>query len=296
MNAQFVNNAAMTQRADVYAEWESPMEGSSSLEVDQGQQCEDHFIYTVDHVTLAQGQRMVVPLTEFELDYEDVYVLTLPFSPPLELCRNLNSRQQLEMARLFETPSPMHVLRMKNRSSYPLTTAPALIMQDGLPLAQGLIHYTAIGNSCDLEVTRAINIKIKQDDRQGDMTPNALDWVNITYAKINMSGSIKVLNYTSKPIRLEVKRQVLGFVDQADQDGQFKQAGHGLGAWSQMGELPTWWQWCNWPWWWMHINSMGKAQWDMTLDPPAGTGPGLYLALFLEALKFCFLACSKAEI
>ncbi len=199
-------------------------------------------------------------------DYEDVYVLTLPFSPPLELCRNFNAHQQLEMARIFEPPSPMHVLRMKNQSAYPLTTAPALILQDGLPLAQGLVHYTAVGNSCDLEVTKAVNIKIKQDDRQDDRAPDALNWIDVTYAKIGMSGSITVLNYTSKPIHLEVKRQVLGWVDQTDQDGRFKQAGHGLGAWSRIGTLPEWWSWCNWPWWWMHLNSIGTAEWDVKLE------------------------------
>ena len=47
-----------------------------------GGRSEDLFVYTVEHVTLKKGQRMVLPVSEFELGYRDVYTLDIPFAAP----------------------------------------------------------------------------------------------------------------------------------------------------------------------------------------------------------------------
>ena len=87
------------------------------------------FVFTVQHVTLKQGERMVLPIAEFTLPYKDVFTLELPFAPPPEVRGNLNNEQQRELARLFNAPKVMHKVRLTNKSKYPLTTAPALIVR-----------------------------------------------------------------------------------------------------------------------------------------------------------------------
>jgi hypothetical protein len=262
------NNALMGQCAEMeYAATPVSSPDAPDPQVKGSEKAEDHFVFTVEHVTLKKGQRLVMPLAEYDIPYEDIYTLDVPFAPPLEMHRQFNNNQQLELAKLFHGPKALHVLRLKNTSDYPLTTAPALILKQGRILAQGMMTYTAIHGTCDLEVTMAVDIHIKKSEEQIQTIPNAVTWNNDQYAKIEMSGAITLTNYQDKPVTLEVKRSVLGIVDTASHDGRIHQAGHGYEGWDVNNGLPLWWNWCRWPWWWYHLNSIGLVDWEMTLPP-----------------------------
>ena len=56
-------------------------------------------MFQVQHVTLKRGERMVLPIVEFPLDYQDVFTLELPYGPPPEVRANLNTEQQRELVR-----------------------------------------------------------------------------------------------------------------------------------------------------------------------------------------------------
>ena len=65
-------------------------------EIGGAQQSEDLYIFTVEHVTLKKGQRMVVQVAEFKLPYKDVYTLDIPSTPPPEVWQQIapSSRSQ----------------------------------------------------------------------------------------------------------------------------------------------------------------------------------------------------------
>src|SRR5579871_4151471 len=90
-------------------------------------QDEDLFVFTVKHVTLKKGQRMVLPIAEYSLKYQDIYAIDLPYAPPREMRASNNSAQQEDLARLMSAPKAQHKIRMLNNGKFPLTTAPALI-------------------------------------------------------------------------------------------------------------------------------------------------------------------------
>jgi hypothetical protein len=110
----------------------------------------------------------------------------------MEVRQNLNTDQQLQLAKLFNAPKAMHKIRLHNTSEFPLTTAPATILKDGRVLAQGMMTYTAIGNKGDLELTTAVNIGVKNSDEQTGTTPNAVNWNNSNYSKVDMKGTIEL--------------------------------------------------------------------------------------------------------
>ena len=105
-------------------------QGSVDLgpELPQGGKREDLFVFSIEGVSLRKGQRMVVPVVEFELPYEDVFTVRLDMSPPPELMRHFNNSQQQQLAQLLHAPKAAHQARLTNRSKYPLTTAPAMIL------------------------------------------------------------------------------------------------------------------------------------------------------------------------
>lgn len=267
----FFSNSIMTQRAAYSYDAQRPAGTDQAIdlgpELEGMQKNEDLFVFTLDHITLRKGQRMVVPIAEYTLAYEDIYTLDLPFAPPLEMRRNFNSDQHLQLARLFHAPKAMHKLRLDNQSKYPLTTAPATIFKDGRILAQGMMTYTTIGGRGDLEVTAALEITVNHSDRQTGMTPNAVTWNGSSFSKVDMTGAIELKNYGEKPAKVFVNRSVMGTLDAADRDGQIKQLGHGYDAYAFEGGVPLWWNWCSWPWWWYHFNSLGQASWTVELEP-----------------------------
>lgn len=228
---------------------------------------EDLYVFTLENVTLARGERMVVPITQFTLKYSDVFVLDLPFGPPPEIRQNLNNEQQAEMARLMLGPKVKHKIRMKNTAACPLTTAPALILREGRVLAQGLMTYTAVGATTDLELTTAVDISAKVQDAETGRTPDAVKWDSNSYARSDLTGTIHLENHRDKTVVLEVCRSVLGNVDSATHDGAIVHLGRHEGGWFTPGGYPFWWGWYNWPSWWYHFNAIGQVKWTIELEP-----------------------------
>ena len=228
---------------------------------------EDLYVFTLEHITLKKGQRMVVPVAEYTLKYQDVFVLDLPFGPPPEVRHNLNSQQQTQLAQLYYAPKVLHKIRLANNAQCPLTTAPALILRQGQIIAQGLMTYTAVGASSDLELTAAVDIAVEKLDKETERIPDAAKWDGYTYARSNLTGAIHLTNRRSDTIHLEIRRSILGHVETAGHEGVIEHLGRHEGGWMDPNSLPFWWSWYNWPYWWYHFNAVGRVTWKCQLEP-----------------------------
>jgi len=265
------SNAIMSQavRAAEYPPFAAGAAGASlGPEVVDTGKSEDLFIFNVQHVTLKRGERMVLPVAEFALPYNDRFTLEFPFTPPAEVRANLNGEQQRELARLFNAPRVLHKLRLTNTSQYPLTTAPALIVREGQVLAQGLVTYTAAGAQVDLPVTTAVDIQTRKSDFETKRTPNAIQENGNSYSRIDLEGKISLTNYRAQAAEVEITRYVLGVADQADHEGKLDKVntfenGEFLGG----CDLPSWWSWYSWPYWWNTFNGVGRIIWKVNLEP-----------------------------
>jgi hypothetical protein len=234
-------------------------------EVAGAQTNEDLFVFTLEHVTLRKGERMVMPIAEYSFDYKDIYKLDLPFSPPGEMMNNIGSEQQLEMARLMSSPKVKHTIRFTNSGKQPITTAPATVVKDGQVLSQGMTQYTAPGNDCDLELTVAVNLSVRRTDTETGRQPNAINTNGRNFEKVSLAGNINVVNRGEKAVEVEVKRSVLGKVISATSDGVITQIGPQ--DWGTVvGELPGWWRSYGWPGWWYNVNSIGSIKWVVKIE------------------------------
>ena len=235
-------------------------------EVSGGQKSEDLFIFTVEHITLKKGERMVVPVGEYVLPYRDVYTLNLPFGPPRDIRQNLRTDQQMEIARLMAAPKAKHVLRLQNKGEAPLTTAPTLILKDGRLLAQGMMKYTPVGATNDLEIGTAIDIAVEKTDKETGRTPNAMTWHGDKFDRVDLAGQVHLVNHRTAASEIEVTRYILGVLDTAEQKGTVEQLGGWESAASADLDLPAWWGWYNWPNWWYEFNGIGRIKWTQTIE------------------------------
>jgi hypothetical protein len=228
---------------------------------------EDLFLFTVKHVSLKKGQRMVLPIAEYKVPYKDVYELTVPFAPPQELRGHLNEARAAEMARLLNAPKVMHKLRLTNKSAYPFTTAPALLIKNDRVLAQGMMTYTAIGADSDLEMTTAVDVQVTKTEKETKRTPNAATWQGNSYARTDLEGKLTLANYRHEAVTVKVTRFVLGAGDFADNGGKVEMVNQFEDFAASAGVHPSWWGWYSWPAWWSHFNGVGRMTWDVKLEP-----------------------------
>ena len=236
-------------------------------ELGDAREHEDLFVFTVKHLTLKRGERMVLPIVECVLEYRDVFTLNIPFAPPPEVRWNFNNQQQTELARLLRKPKVMHKLRLTNGGKFPLTTAPALIVRDGQVLGQGMMTYTAVNATTDLEITLAVDIQVTKTDAETRRTPDAAKWNGNSYTRVDLGGTIALTNHRSRAVDLEVTRYVLGRVGSADHDGVARQINvFEDEGWAARGIYPSWWNWYGWPNWWYHFNGQGSITWKFTLN------------------------------
>jgi hypothetical protein len=257
-----LSNALMTQAAGYVPEPAAPAGGA---EVVGGDSEEDLYLFTLPHVTLRKGERMVLPVSSFRIPYRDVYVLDVPFGPPIEMRDQLGDERALELARLLAAPRAMHVLRLENKSDAPLTTAPALVRSRGRVLAQGLLTYAPSGATTDLSINAAVDVRVTIDERETGRTPEAMRWAGDTFARTDLAVSLEISNEKGEPIEVEVRRSVLGLVDEVGQEGKLEQGS--LSELWDLRELPEWWSWYGWPTWWLRWNGIGRFTWTARLGP-----------------------------
>jgi hypothetical protein len=243
-----------------------PQPADLGPEVAGSERTEDLFVFTVKHVTLGKGQRMVLPVAEYSLKYQDVFSLELPFGPPREVAGNVTTEQQAELARLLNRPKVMHKIRLKNSGPHPLTTAPALLVRGDRVLAQGLMTHTPVGAETDVPVTAAVDIRVTRSDVEAKRTADATVFRGERLTRIDLEGKIHLHNLRAQAAQLEVTRYLLGQVDGADHEGQTAMIDP-LDDDAAAAVRPSWWTSYSWPAWWSRLNGIGRVTWKLRLDP-----------------------------
>ena len=238
----------------------APAPAEAGPEVSDASQSEDLFLFTVKNVTLKKGQRLSLPVVENKMKYKDLYTINLPYSPPPEVRGNLNIDQQTEIARLLNSPRPAHKIRLTNSATVPLTTAPALIVQDDRVLSQGTMTYTPPAATVDLEIGKGVDIQVTRSETESSRTANAVRVNGDAYSEVHLTGAIKLTNYRKDAMEVEVTREVLGAAKNATNNGRIEKL-------NAMSEYPEWWRYYNWPYWWNQMNGLGRITWNVTLAP-----------------------------
>ncbi|MGC4042397.1 MAG: hypothetical protein QM758_01180 [Armatimonas sp.] len=211
--------ARMSERA-AYAPADEGPGGANIPEVTGADDNEDLFVFSLKNVTLAKGERMVLPITEFTIPYKNVYTLELRPSPTRNAAGDYDtSSLNAELMRLAAAPKAQHQIRLTNTSAYPLTTGPALILRNGNVVAQGLSTFTSKGGWSDISLTDAPDISVKRTDKETGRTPAERKSDGYDYQKVSMAGHIELCNFRKEPVEIEVVRYVLGKIETTKLDG-----------------------------------------------------------------------------
>jgi hypothetical protein len=243
-------------------------QGGIAPNIPSSERREDLYVFTIDNVTLPKGARLVLPVTAYETEAKSVYTLDLPASPPLEALQRINYEQQREIARLLNRPSPRHILRIDNTNDagHPITTAPAMVVKDGLTLAQGLITYTPAGATVDLQVGVAVDITVETSEEETGRDLNGLRWNDDNYARVDVGFEALITNRKARPVTLEVTKLAFGNPVSVSNNGSSRSLSMFDAEHTRSFDGRPWWTSYPWPWYWSRLNGAAEYTWTIDLD------------------------------
>lgn len=172
---------------------------------------EDLFVFTVKGVSLRKGERMTLPVSDYTLKYQDVYTLYVP--PLVSVGTVVTSEPRTgEVQSALSAPKVTHKVRLVNTTEHPFTTAPVLLFSGDTVLAQDTMLYTPQKGTVDIPIGTAVNIPVKQTDRETRREAKAITVSGVDYTLVEMEGTLTLTNYSDKAVSLEVVRLVMGEV------------------------------------------------------------------------------------
>lgn len=256
-----LSNAMMSQIAAPVTPRE--VRGGGGPDIPSEGQREDLFLYHREGVSLKKGERAVVHLLEITVPYEDIYAWDIPAIPPRDLWGHVGRDQQRRLARAYTGARAIHKIRLTNAGSTPWTTGPAAIFRGPTPLGQQLLTYTSVKNKVDVPITIATDLNTSKEEVEVRRQHNALKIGSTSYTKVTLKGKLTVTNFKAKAVRLVVKRQVVGAVASASNDGKIRRANPLEDAVADLGGL-QWYSW-GWPWWYLSLNPFSEIVWEATV-------------------------------
>ncbi len=204
---------------------------------EMGVALEDLFLYPLQSVTLARGERGYYPLFETAVPCEEFYRWEIPdfigaqaerYGPPEE-----RQREEEQVTQVW------HSIRLTNTTSLPWTTAPAEIMKEGQILSQDLLGYTAPGAKTTVKITQAASVKAEQEEFETQRERGVVELYGWHYDRVTLEGHLRVRNYQQKAISLEVVKHLTGEVSETSPQAEVARLARGLRAINPQSSL-TW--------------------------------------------------------
>jgi hypothetical protein len=195
---------------------------------------EDLFFYYLKNVTLKKGDRAYYVLLSSESEYQHVYETVFG-----------DTLQGGGGAPPEEPNDVWHTVKFKNTSGQPLTTAIATIVKNGEVMGQDTLPYTSAGGEVTVKMSKALDVRAESTEEEVARQRNALEVERVSYDLVTVRGTIRIKNFKSEEIKLEVRKFLMGFDVQADNAGKITALATALRA----------------------VNPQQKIEWALTVKP-----------------------------
>ena len=237
----FASNALMGQRTLSMAD--ERMAGAPGFEAAveelQGAPEEDLFLYTHNGVTLGKGERASYNVFSGSVSYEHLYQWVVQETPRVDAYGNIANPQAGQGSDQAARNNIWHVLRVKNSTKFPWTSAPALVMSGAKPVSQDTLPYTPKGAVSNLRLTIATDIRSSHDEREVARQQNVQRRRGYNYDEVTVEGTLTVKNYKTKDVRLSIETALRGSVESLTDGGKAEKLGEAISVDNPMSRL-TW--------------------------------------------------------
>lgn len=170
-----------------------------------GREAEDLFLYPLEDITLGTGETGYYPLFTETVPYTEIYQWAIP--------DYVGERDRyLDPGQVGETERVWHSVRLENETHLPWTTAPVQLMRDGQIVAQDTLGYTPPDGEATVRITRAVSVRAEQEEVEVSRERDVIHLYGDSFDRVTIEGTLKVTNYKSEPIALEITKLLSGEV------------------------------------------------------------------------------------
>jgi hypothetical protein len=168
---------------------------------------EETWLYGPAEVSLARGERMILPLGKGSIPAKLVYYWEVPNPPSADASVNT--------VRLAAA--------LTNTLDFPLTTGPMLITKDGRPLGQGAIRYTHQGEKTIVPFSLGSGVLCSGFEQEAGRDRASLRLGDTKYDKVSIKGTLQIRNALARDATVHVKRELSGKLRTASDDGKVEE-------------------------------------------------------------------------
>lgn len=189
--------------------------------------------------TLRAGESLTLTTARSEAAYERIVQWTRPDAR--------DAWGQLHGRHNAPTPDDhaWDALRLCNPLSWPLTTAPAMVVERERVFGQSMLHWTAPGESASLPVNRTLSVRIHAQEHETEQTREEIRRYGRTYQRATVEGALEAVNLRREPVTLVATVNFSGELLEAAGEPETKLRAEGV--WS--------------------VNPQREMVWNLTLEP-----------------------------
>jgi hypothetical protein len=141
-------------------------------------------------------------------DYERVVEWTVGTSPVARKY-GVRAEQKDEM---------WDVLLYKNPFKFPMTTAPAMVVENGKFNGQRTSYWSNVGEEANLRITRSLSIRALAREEADSKPSERVVFDDKTYSKIYLKGELTMSNHRNQPVKMHVRHAIRGIISEIDGD------------------------------------------------------------------------------
>lgn len=160
---------------------------------------------------LARGESLSLPVARKSTDFERVVEWTVP-DP-----RNARGRYQTG-ADDDDRDEPWDAISFRNPFAFPMTTAPAMIRDDGHFRGQTRSDWVNPGQTTCLRVTKALSIRADYTEIEEEDGREIVYIAGDDYQRTNVKGTLKLHNSRGEAVRMNVTAEFSGELLEAGRD------------------------------------------------------------------------------
>ena len=157
--------------------------------------------------SLLRDEALSVSVGKAKADYERVIEWTVGTSP---VARRYSGGSEQNKDEMWD------VLVFKNPFQFPMTTAPAMVVENGKFNGQRTSYWANVGEEATLKITKSLSVRATSREQE-DSKPNERVVVDDkNYTKIYLKGELTMSNHRKQAVKLHVRHSIRGIISEID--------------------------------------------------------------------------------
>ena len=191
----------------------APSGGMDLSAVPTGEGVDLHY-QDIGKQTLAEGDSLAISVASAQAKYDRIVEWIVPDT------REANGRHISDYQRRQDPEkhqdAAWDAVRFKNPLTFPMTTAPAMVVSNGQFNGQQMSYWVNVGERTTLHVTKALSIRTRNTEQEEAGKREIVYVGGKTFRKTKVTGELRANNHRKETITLVIRRRFSGDLLKAD--------------------------------------------------------------------------------